>query len=185
MEYLQLKEAFDKYAHGELEEEPLNHGEVFAIWRYLTFVNGALIEYQTFLNHVGDKDLKAYLDEITSGPIRYLIREFEAILKAKGIALPPAPPEKPFTSFDTIPEGARVGDREIVAAIFRNISFALMILSQVIPLCTHEDLKNVFSEIFIMMKNYDAIILKMRKDKGWLLQPPLHYKDRGLPNNLQ
>ncbi|MCX7922104.1 MAG: DUF3231 family protein [Clostridia bacterium] len=180
MDYSQLQEAFNKYTNGELKEQPLNFGEVFSIWRYLVFVNGALVEYQTYLNHVGDKDLKAYLNEITSGPIRYLIQEFEGILKTNGVALPAAPPEKPLCAMESIPEGARVSDKEIISAIFRNISFALMILSQIIPLCTHEDLKQVFSELFKLMKNYEELVLKMRKDKGWLLQPPLHYNNPGL-----
>lgn len=184
MDLSQLQEAFTHYTTGELKEEPLHYGEIFAIWNYLTFVNGALVEYQTYLNHVGDKDLQNYLAEITSGPIRYLIREFEAILKAAGTVLPSRLPEKSPVPLQSIPEGARISDREIVAAIFRNISFALSTLGQIIPLCTHEDLKRVFAEILIMMLKYEETILRIRKEKGWLLQPPLHYSGAGLPNQL-
>ena len=41
------------------------------------------------------------------------IEELKALLKINGVALPPAPPERPVASIEDIPPGARINDVEI------------------------------------------------------------------------
>ena len=38
------------------------------------------------------------------------IEELKTLLKVNGVALPPAPPERPVASIEDIPPGARIND---------------------------------------------------------------------------
>ena len=60
------------------------------------------------------------------------IEELKALLKINGVALPPAPPERPVASIEDIPPGARINDVEILLCCFCRISkFGLVTCSQV------------------------------------------------------
>ena len=50
------------------------------------------------------------------------IEELKALLKINGVALPPAPPERPVASIEDIPPGARINDVEILFCCFCRIS---------------------------------------------------------------
>ena len=101
---------------GNQKDEPLHYGEVFAIWTNLAGSYGMIAGYQTFYNHAGDDDLKKLLEEYIQ-TAREEVSKLEQILKANGIALPPAPPERPDASAEHIPPGAKFNDPEISAAL--------------------------------------------------------------------
>ena len=53
------------------------------------------------------------------------IEELKALLKINGVALPPAPPERPVASIEDIPPGARINDVEIAAAVSAGLALDL------------------------------------------------------------
>lgn len=158
--------------------ETLNYGEVNAIWSYLAYAKGALVELQTYMNHTEDKELKKFLHDVVDNSITVICRQFENILKENGIVLPPSPAEKPKVITKSIPDGARITDLEIAAAISRNIAFNLVTISQTIPICTSEDIALTFSNMLVAETQYGAKIFRISKKKGWLIYPPLHHSDR-------
>ena len=67
------------------------------------------------------------------------IEELKSSLKINGVALPPAPPERPVASIEDIPPGARINDVEIAAAVSAGLAAGLVTCSQVMGKCLRED----------------------------------------------
>ncbi|MEB9786097.1 DUF3231 family protein, partial [Bacillus cereus] len=80
---------------GNPQNEPLHYGEVFDIWSYLLAAQGAIASHQVFMNHTGDEDLTKFLAGLIETDVTSGIDELRALLKINGVALPPAPPERP------------------------------------------------------------------------------------------
>lgn len=177
MEVTSFRNSVSNIFHKTPRYQTLNYGEVNAVWSYLAYAKGALVEFQTYMNHAQDKLLKKFLRDAMDNSIKVICQQFENILKANGVVLPPSPSEKPEVPAASIPDGARLTDPEIAAAISRNIAFNLVTVSQILPLCTTEDLALTFSNILVAETQYGAKIFGIRKKKGWLLCPPLHHAD--------
>ncbi|GAF63979.1 hypothetical protein BTS2_0871 [Bacillus sp. TS-2] len=74
--------------------------------------NKDIADTLVFINHVGDNDLKELLQEsVESGKTQ--VQQISELLKANGVALPPAAPEAPKTESNDIPVGARFPDADV------------------------------------------------------------------------
>lgn len=160
---------------GNPKDEPLHYGEVFGIWSFLLANNGKIAAYQTFLNHTGDDDLKKLIEESIHG-MKAENQQIEEVLKENGIALPPSPPERPVAQIEDIPAGARFADPEISAGISMDASLGLVACSQVIGQCIREDIGMMFGQFHVNRAQFGAKMLRLNKEKGWLIPPPLHVK---------
>ena len=69
---------------------------------YLLAAQGAIASHQVFMNHTGDEDLKKFLEGLIENDMNSEIEELKALLKVNGVALPPAPPERPVASIEDI-----------------------------------------------------------------------------------
>lgn len=156
------------------QKEPLHYGEVFGIWSYLTVSKGALARYQTMINHAGDADLKRLMEDIIQNVIKPEIEKTEEVLKINGIALPPSPPERPAATLEEIPVGARLNDPEMAVGIAMDISAGLVACSQMIGQSVREDIAAMFGQFHMTKAQYGLRILRLNKEKGWLIPPPLH-----------
>lgn len=78
--------------NGHPKDDPMHDGEVFGFWSFINSNNGLLSIYQAFINHAGDKDLIMILEEAVK-----LMKDEnkQASELLKGIALPPALPDRP------------------------------------------------------------------------------------------
>ncbi|MBO8172487.1 MAG: DUF3231 family protein [Bacillaceae bacterium] len=161
---------------GNPQEEPMHYGEVFGIWSYLAGSKGKLALYQTFMNHTGDGDLRNFLEDITENVHKKEIEQLENMLKINGVGLPPSPPERPKADLESIPVGARFNDPEIAASVARDIATGLVICSQIIGQSVREDIATMFGQFHLTKATYGARLLRINKEKGWLLPPPLHQK---------
>lgn len=159
---------------GNPKEEPMHYGEVFDVWTYLATANAALSGYQTMLNHTGDADLKRFIEDKIENVLRSEIEELEELLKENEIALPPAPPERPLAKLEDIPAGARFTDPEIAMSLSRDIAMGLVTCSQIIGKSIREDIGIKFGQFHATKLQYGARLLRLNKEKGWLLPPPLH-----------
>ncbi|REJ11025.1 DUF3231 family protein [Halobacillus trueperi] len=161
---------------GNQQQEPLHYGEVFSLWSYLSVAKGDSASYQTMYNHAGDKELKRLLEELVQG-IKQETQEIEEVLKINGVVLPPSPPERSVADAKDIPVGARLNDPEISAAISLNISQGLVACSQAIGQSTREDVAMLFGKFHMNKVQAGAKALRLNKEKGWLVLPPLHKKN--------
>jgi Protein of unknown function (DUF3231) len=159
---------------GNPTDEPMHYGEVFGTWSFLIVAKGLVAGYQTHLNHTGDEDLHKLLEEAIQGG-QQEIKQIEALLKENGIGLPPTPPERPEVCLEDIPTGARFQDPEIAAALSMSIAAGLVSCSQIIGQSVREDIAMMFGQFHIQKATLGAKVLRLNKEKGWLIPPPLHH----------
>ena len=159
---------------GNPKEEPLHYGEVFSTWSYLLGIKGLKGSYQTLLNHIGDEDLKRFVRDAIDHVLNPEINEIENLLKVNGVGLPPSPPDKPIASFEAIPTGARFSDPEIAASIANDIRAGLISCSTIMAESIREDVGAMFAQFHMKKAQGGLNLLRMRKEKAWLIPPPLH-----------
>ena len=103
-------------------------------------------------------------------------KQVEELLKANGIALPPAPPERPVANLEDIPPGARFTDPEISAAVSKDVAEGLVACSTMIAQSIREDIAVMYGQFHMGKAQFGAKMLKLNKNKGWLIPPPLQVK---------
>ncbi|MBE5087631.1 DUF3231 family protein [Bacillus thuringiensis] len=162
---------------GNPQNEPLHYGEVFDIWSALLTAQGAIAGYQVYINHTGDEELKKFLDNLIENDMNLEVEELKTLLKVNGVALPPAPPERPNASIEDIPPGARINDAEIAAAVSASLAAGLVTCSQVMGKCVREDVGMLFGQFHMKKAQAGVALLRLSKKKGWVVLPPLHVKN--------
>ncbi|AOY74637.1 DUF3231 family protein [Clostridium formicaceticum] len=159
---------------GNQKHEPMHYGEVFGAWSYLMAAQSGLAASQVAANHAGDEDLKKFLQDYINNVKKQEIQQLEELLKANGVGLPPAPPERPVANIEDIPPGARMMDPEIANATAQLISAGLISCSTMMGSITREDIGMMFAQFHAQKAQYGGMLLKLLKEKGWLIPPPLH-----------
>ncbi|WP_428912601.1 DUF3231 family protein [Niallia sp. Krafla_26] len=159
---------------GNPIDEPMHYGEVFGTWTFLLTTKGLVAGYQTHLNHAGDEDLKKLLVEAIEGG-QQEIKQIETLLKSNGVGLPPSLPERPDACLTDIPIGARFTDPEIASMLAANIAAGLVACSTLIGQSIREDIAAMFGQFHLQKVSLGAKVLRMNKEKGWLIPPPLHH----------
>lgn len=161
--------------NGNPKDEPLHYGEIFSIWSASMVAKGAVSCYQAYLNHAGDKDLKKVLEALID-QAKLEIKECDKLLTDNGVAPAPTMPDRPQVKIEDIPVGARFTDPEIAAKIAADTSIGLVACSQAMGQCIREDVAALYAKYHLSMAALGARILKMNKEKGWLIPPPLQVK---------
>ena len=159
---------------GNPKHEPMHYGEVMGVWSYLASAKGFLVGYQTLSNHTGDEDLRKYIKDTIDHIIKPEIEETEKILKANGIGLPPTPPERPVATVETIPPGARILDPEIATMVAKDHAAGLVTCSTIMGQSIREDIGALFGQFHLKRAQYGLTLLRLMKEKGWIVPPPLH-----------
>lgn len=165
--------AFVGIMDGNPKNEPMHYGEVIGAWAYFGANNGLISGYELFINHAGDKDLIKLLQEA----VKMMKNENDdllKLLKVNGIAPPPSLPERPKANAEEIPVGAKFSDIEISAAISINVGQGLVSCSAVMGQCLREDIALMFAKYHTERAFFGAKLLRLNKEKGWIVPPPLH-----------
>lgn len=160
---------------GNPKDEPMHYGEIFNVWQFSTAAKGALSCYQTYQNHAGDKELKRVIEDLID-QAKQEIAECDTLLNSNGIAPAPAMPDKPKAELEDIPVGARFSDPEIAAALAADVSLGLVACSQTMGMSIREDIGALFAKYHTVKAALGIRILRMTKEKGWLVPPPLQVK---------
>ncbi|WP_066021463.1 DUF3231 family protein [Clostridium sp. CT7] len=160
---------------GNPQDEPLHYGEVFALWSSLFAAKGALDGYQVYINHTGDKELKAFLKQVIQSSIKPAIKDLEQVLVQNDIQIPPTPAERPEADLEQIPIGARLQDAQIAYIVAADISAGVVACSQGMSQSIREDVGLLFGKLGAKKAKDGAALLQIMKDKGWLVPPPLHH----------
>lgn len=158
---------------GNPQNEPMHYGEVFGIWTYLSTTKALYVKYQTLVNHTGDEDLRNLLNDAIHN-MKPEMDQIEKVLKVNGVGLPPTAPERPSATLEEIPVGARFNDSEIAAAFARDMAMGLVACSSIMGESIREDIAAMFAQFHAAKAQYGLRILRLNKEKGWLIPPPLH-----------
>lgn len=162
--------------NGKPEEEPLHAGEVFHLWSYLHGTKGFLVNMQIYLNHSGDNDLIAFLEDMQENVVTQEEQQVDALLKETGIRLPPAPPDRPNVELQDIPAGARFHDPEIANLVQKELMVRRILCSYVIGVSIREDIRTMFGDFLAQQDEYELKLLNITKEKGWIVSPPINTK---------
>ncbi|MGJ9456745.1 DUF3231 family protein [Oceanobacillus sp. CF4.6] len=162
--------------NNKASEEPLHSGEVFNLWSYLYSTKGTLVTLQVLINHTGEQDLKVFLEDLLENSFTQEEQQVEALLKETGIRLPPAPPDRPNVEVQDIPAGARFNDSEIAVLMQKELMTGRLLCSYIIGIAIREDLRTMFSEFSTQKEEYELKLLKVMKEKGWVVSPPINIK---------
>ncbi len=160
---------------GNPKDEPMHYGEISSVWNASTVAKGAVSCYQAYLNHAGDKDLKKLIGDYID-QAKQEIKELDEILNANGIAPAPMMADRPQVNLEDIPVGARFADQEIAAAISADTATGLVACTQAMAMCIREDIGALFGKYVAAKTVLGGKTLRMLKDKGWLIPPPLQIK---------
>ncbi|KKK37803.1 membrane protein [Mesobacillus campisalis] len=159
---------------GNPKEEPMHYGEVYSVWMHLNAAKACVAAYETMLNHAGDEDLKNLISDILEEGTKEEIAEIENLLKDHGVGLPPTPPARTEACIENIPPGARFLDPEIANKISMDLAAGLVGCSTVMGQCIREDIAAIFARFHAKKAQFSTKCLRLLKDKGWLVPPPLH-----------
>lgn len=158
---------------GNPKKESMHYGEIIGIWAYIGANNGLISGYEAFVNHAGDDDLIKLLLEVIK-MMQAENKELEKILKSNGITPPPSLPGRPKAKADEIPAGARFMDPEISAAVSLNVGQGLVSCSEVMGQCIRGDIAGIFGKYHTERALFGLKLLRLNKEKGWVIPPPLH-----------
>ena len=161
--------------NGNPKHEPLHYGEIFTLWEASMGAKGCLSCTTAYTYHAGDKELKELLRELID-QCKMEIKELDNILLDNGIPPSPMLPERPETKYEDISPGARFSDMEIAAKIAIENSAGLVACSTAMGLSIREDIGALFAKYHGIKTVFGLKILKMVKEKGWLIPPPLLIK---------
>lgn len=160
---------------GNPQDEPMHYGEIYTTWMHLLTNNGLISGYQLYLNHSGDTDLKKLIEEAIEG-LKNEAKQLEELLKANGIALPPALPDRPSVKLEDIPVGAKYSDPEMGASIAKDVAIGVVACSQAMVQCIREDIAMMYAQFNMAKTQFGAKVLRLNKEKGWIIPPPLQVK---------
>ncbi|QMV39840.1 DUF3231 family protein [Cohnella cholangitidis] len=160
---------------GNPKDEPMHYGEVSNVWGSSTMAKGVISCYQAYLNHAGDSDLKKLIDDYID-QAKLEVKELDVLLQDNGIAPAPMMPDRPKVKLEDIPVGARFADQEIAAALSADSVGGLVYCSQAMAMCIREDIGALFAKYHAAKTILSGRLLRLLKEKGWLIPPPLHLK---------
>ena len=157
---------------GNPIDEPLHYGEIYDVWQSSMVAKGTISAYKSYQYHAGDKDLKKILGDLID-QAELEASECDTILTHNGIAPYAALPKRPEAKLEDIPIGARFSDPEIATMIAADTSIGLVACSQIIGKSIREDIGALFGKYHMTKAAFGLKILKVSKEKGWLIPPPL------------
>ncbi|MEH7120009.1 DUF3231 family protein [Neobacillus vireti] len=167
-----IHDVFEPFMDGE--KRPVNVMEVSNLWFFLLGTEITLRNEEIGCNLAEDMELKQILLDIKDTvhiPIRDELREF---LTKEGIPLPQTTPEKPVGHFQSIPEGAKLNDRELANLMSYNLAMGVNYASRGLTESIRADIGLIFSKIF-MKKTMASLTVKQYLDKhDWLHVPPFY-----------
>lgn len=160
---------------GNPKNEPLHYGEVYNIWQFSMKAKGCISSYRAYQFHAGDTDLKELLGDLID-QAELEASECDRILSEHEIVPFAALPVRPEAKLEDIPVGARFTDQEIAPILAADTSIGLVACSQIMGTSIREDIGALFAKYHATKAALGLRILRMSKEKGWLVPPPLLVK---------
>ncbi|MCM3763731.1 DUF3231 family protein [Neobacillus niacini] len=167
-----------------VDEDPKPHlhvGEVMALWTAYTAFHEAHMLYQVCLNSTGDKDLKHAITAAYHSS-KQDTKKIEEFLKKEGVSMPSVSSPKPNSNPDSIPEGVRLTEKELVNLISVKIVTSISFCAQAASQSVRTDVGLLFFEIQVHLMEYMAQLKRLMKNRGWLNIPP-SYIPPGIPES--
>ncbi|MDF2722128.1 MAG: rane protein [Paenibacillus sp.] len=157
---------------GNSKKEPLHYGEAYDVWQFSMAAKGCASTYRALSYHAGDKELKGIIrDMINQAELEFA--ECDEILVHNGLVPFPGLPQRPEARLEDIPIGARFTDMEIAAMLSASSAAGLVTCSQIMGKSIREDIGALFAKYHDTKAVIGLKALRLSKEKGWLVPPPL------------
>jgi hypothetical protein len=157
---------------GSSKQEPLHFGEAYDVWQFSMAAKGCVSLYRALSYHAGDKELKGIIgDMINQAELE--AAECDEILIHNGLVPFPDLPQRPEARLEDIPVGARLTDMEIAAMVSADSAIGLIGCSQIMGKSIREDIGALFAKYHLTKTAIGLKALRLSKEKGWLVPPPL------------
>ncbi|WP_124726951.1 DUF3231 family protein [Staphylospora marina] len=163
---------------GYPKAEPAHYGEIYDAFMTLAGGQAMISRYQLFYNHCGDEDLREFIHHIIENRLRPHVEELKNFLKENGAPLPPAPAERGEADRERIPPAARFTDPEIATMVAADHAIGSSADTAAMVKCLREDIAAMYAKFNAEKIADGARLLRLMKDKGWIIPPPLHVKPR-------
>lgn len=160
---------------GNPKDQPLHFGEIYDLWQFSMAAKGCISANRLYGYHAGDTELKKIISEIID-QAELEVSECDSILKHNGIAPAPLLAERPEAKLEDIPIGARFMDPEIAAMLSADTAIGLVACSQIMGKVIREDIGALFGKYHATKAAIGLKLLRLSKEKGWLIPPPLQLK---------
>lgn len=157
---------------GNPKNEPLHYGEAYDIWQFSMAAKGCVSTCRALGYHAGDKDLKGIIEDMIN-QAELEIAECDEILVHNGLVPSPGLPDRPEAKVEDIPIGARFTDMEIAPMMAAASAAGLVICSQIMAKSIREDVGALFAKYHATKAAIGLKTLRLSKEKGWLVPPPL------------
>jgi len=157
---------------GNQKNEPLHYGEIYDLWAFSVKAKGCVSVYRAYSYHAGDKDLKSLLSDLIN-QAELEAKECDDVLLHNGITPSPSLPDRPEVKLADIPAGARITDQEIIALIAADTAASMGACSLMMGKTIREDVAALYAKYHTTKMAIGMKALKMSKEKGWLVPPPL------------
>lgn len=166
---------------GNPKDEPLHYGEAYSIWQFSTLAKGCISVCRLLQYHAGDTELKEVLEDFIN-QAELEVSECDQILLNNGITPSPSLPDRPEAKLEDIPVGARFTDQEISVIIAVDASAGLVACSQIMGITLREDIGVLFAKYHATKAALGLRIVRISKEKGWVIPPPLHVQRPAKPD---
>jgi len=157
---------------GNPKKEPLHYGEAYDIWQFSVVAKGCVSTYRALSYHAGDKALKGIVGDLIN-QAELEIAECDDILVHNGLVPSPGLPDRPEARLESIPIGARFTDMEIAAMLSADCAVGLVACSQIMGKSIREDVGALFAKYHATKAAIGLKSLRLSKERGWLVPPPL------------
>ncbi|MFC5449800.1 DUF3231 family protein [Paenibacillus aestuarii] len=167
-----LNDAIKPFLDGE--KPPLNVGEVMNLWFYLTATEQTMRGEQVSFNIVQDEELRDKLQVVINDVHRPIFLELTEFLKAEGVPLPEASPDKPIGDFRSGPEGSKLSDEEVANLLSFNIVLGINYACRGMTESVRPDVAAMFARFQMKKLTFSLLLKDMMMKKGWLKAPPYY-----------
>lgn len=156
------------------EKPPLHVGEVMNLWFYLTATEQTMVGEQISFNTVLDEELREKLQVVLNDVHRPIHKELSEFLIAEGVRLPGPGAEKAVGDFRTVPEDAKLNDKEVANLLSFNIVLGINYACRGYTESVRPDVAAMFARYQMKKMAFGVTLRDMMMRKGWLQIPPYH-----------
>jgi hypothetical protein len=158
---------------------PLHVGEVMDVWKYLVFIEEAIVLEQVGRNTTTDSDLLALLNDAVA-LCSVHSNQLKKFMEEEGIPIPPLPEDKPRSSPNAVPMGAKMSDDEIANILSAKLLLAFKECARSMTETFRNDVGLMWAGFILEHAKFGAELKTKMRERGWIKVPPPYFPP-GIP----
>ncbi|MDD9270224.1 DUF3231 family protein [Paenibacillus sp. GCM10023248] len=161
---------------------PLHVGEVMDLWKYLVFIEEAIVLEQIGRNTTTDSDLISLLTDAIDMCSTHSNR-IKKFMEEEGVPIPPLPEDKTKSSPNAVPMGAKMTDDEIANILSAKLLLAFKECARSMTETYRNDIGLKWAGFMLEHAKFGAELKTTMRKRGWIKVPPQYFPP-GLPTEI-